>query len=53
VIDAIIGFSVAYKGLDNVGAWKRWLGMQPSIKLSTTAFGSNQILAKVQYAFRY
>jgi hypothetical protein len=39
VIDAIIGFSVAYKGLDNVGAWKRWLGVQPSIKLSTMVFG--------------
>ena len=27
-IDAIIGFSVAYKALDNIGAWKRWFGVQ-------------------------
>jgi hypothetical protein len=39
LIDAIIGFSVAYKALDNIGAWRRWLGGQPSIKVSTALFG--------------
>jgi hypothetical protein len=39
LIDAIIGFSVAYKGLDNVGYWKRAFGFQPSIKATTAAFG--------------
>jgi hypothetical protein len=39
VVDAIIGFSVAYKALDNVGAWKRWLGVQPNVKVTTMAFG--------------
>jgi hypothetical protein len=39
LIDAIIGFSVVYKGLDNIGALKRWLGFQPSIRISTMVFG--------------
>jgi hypothetical protein len=38
-IDAIIGFSVAYKGLDNMGYLQKWFGKQPSIKASTTLFG--------------
>jgi hypothetical protein len=38
-IDAIIGFSVAYKGLDNIGYLERWFGTQPSIRASTTVFG--------------
>jgi len=28
VIDAIIGFSVVYKALDNLGAFQRWFGYQ-------------------------
>ena len=39
VIDAIIGFSVAYKGLDNVGYWRRALGFQPDIRATTAVFG--------------
>ena len=29
IVDAIIGFSVVYKALDNLGAFKRWFGFQP------------------------
>jgi hypothetical protein len=39
LIDAIIGFSVVYKGLDNIGALKRWFGFQPSTRVSTMVFG--------------
>lgn len=39
VIDAIIGFSVAYKALDNLGAFQRWFGFQPSTKAATLVFG--------------
>lgn len=39
IIDAIIGFSVAYKALDNMGAYQRWFGVQPSTKIATFAFG--------------
>ena len=39
VIDAIIGFSVVYKALDNMGAFQRWLGYQPDTKLATLIFG--------------
>ncbi|WP_395015004.1 HupE/UreJ family protein [Dongia sp.] len=39
IIDAIIGFSVVYKALDNVGAFKRWLGFQPNTKAATLIFG--------------
>jgi hypothetical protein len=39
VIDAIIGFSVAYKALDNLGAFKRWFGVQPNTKAATLIFG--------------
>ncbi|MBU2033695.1 MAG: HupE/UreJ family protein, partial [Alphaproteobacteria bacterium] len=30
VIDAIIGLSVVYKALDNLGAYQRWFGFQPN-----------------------
>ena len=30
VIDAIIGLSVVYKALDNLGAYQRWFGVQPN-----------------------
>lgn len=39
IIDAIIGFSVVYKALDNVGAYQRWFGVQPSTKIATFLFG--------------
>jgi len=38
-IDAIIGFSVVYKALDNLGAFRRWLGRQPNTKIATLVFG--------------
>ena len=39
IIDAIIGFSVVYKSLDNMGAYQRWFGFQPSTKIATFGFG--------------
>jgi hypothetical protein len=39
IIDAIIGFSVVYKALDNMGAFKRWFGVQPDTKIATFVFG--------------
>lgn len=39
VIDAIIGFSVVYKALDNLGAFPLWFGVQPSTKAATLIFG--------------
>jgi hypothetical protein len=39
VIDAIIGFSVIYKALDNLGAFRLWFGVQPDTKLATLIFG--------------
>jgi len=39
LIDAIIGLSVVYKALDNLGAFRRWLGFQPDTKISTLIFG--------------
>lgn len=38
-IDAIIGLSVVYKALDNIGAFQRWLGFQPNTKVATLIFG--------------
>lgn len=39
LIDAIIGFSVVYKALDNMGAYQRWFGFQPNTKAATFIFG--------------
>ena len=39
IIDAIIGFSIVYKALDNMGAYRRWFGFQPSTKIATLVFG--------------
>jgi hypothetical protein len=39
LIDAIIGFSVVYKGFDNLGGFKRVFGRQPSTKLAVLIFG--------------
>jgi len=38
-IDAIIGLSVVYKALDNMGAFQRWLGFQPTPRAATFIFG--------------
>jgi hypothetical protein len=39
LIDAIIGFSVAYKALDNVGLVRTWFGVQPDPRVATLVFG--------------
>ncbi len=39
IIDAIIGFSVVYKALDNMGAYQRWFRFQPNTKAATLIFG--------------
>jgi|TARA_R100001126_G_scaffold48796_1_gene27512 hypothetical protein len=39
LIDAIIGLSVVYKAMDNLGAFQRWFGFQPSTKAATLIFG--------------
>lgn len=39
LIDAIIGLSVVYKSLDNMGAFQRWLGFQPNTRIATLVFG--------------
>lgn len=39
LIDAIIGLSVVYKALDNLGAYQRWFGVQPNTKLAVLIFG--------------
>jgi HupE / UreJ protein len=39
LIDAIIGLSVVYKALDNLGAYQRWFGVQPNTKAATLLFG--------------
>jgi len=39
LIDAIIGLSVVYKGLDNLGVFERRLGFQPNTKAAVLIFG--------------
>ena len=39
IIDAIIGLSVVYKALDNLGAFQKWFGVQPNTKVATLIFG--------------
>jgi len=39
LIDAIIGLSIVYKALDNLGAYQRWFGFQPDTKAATLIFG--------------
>lgn len=39
LVDAIIGFSVVYKALDNLGAYKRWFGFQPDTRAAVLIFG--------------
>jgi len=39
LIDAIIGLSIVYKALDNIGAYQRWFGFQPDTRAATLIFG--------------
>jgi hypothetical protein len=39
LIDAIIGLSVVYKALDNLGAFQRWFGFSPDARAATLIFG--------------
>jgi hypothetical protein len=39
IVDAIIGFSVVYKALDNLGAFQRWFSVQPNTKVAVLTFG--------------
>ena len=39
IIDSIIGLSVVYKALDNLGAFQTWFGFQPDTKAATLIFG--------------
>jgi len=39
LIDAVIGLSVVYKSLDNLGAFQRWFGFQPDTRVATLVFG--------------
>ena len=39
LVDAIIGLSVVYKGLDNLGAYRKWFGFQPNTKAAVLIFG--------------
>lgn len=39
LVDAVIGLSVVYKALDNLGAFQRWFGVQPNTKVATLVFG--------------
>ena len=42
VIDVIIGFSMVYKALDNLGAFQRWFGYQPNTRVATLVFGGRK-----------
>ncbi|MFT6734320.1 MAG: hypothetical protein ACJAS9_002520 [Polaribacter sp.] len=39
LIDAVIGFSIIYKGFDNLGGFKKLMGYQPNTKLAVLIFG--------------
>ncbi|PZR58005.1 MAG: hypothetical protein DI537_53725 [Stutzerimonas stutzeri] len=39
LVDAIIGLSVVYKALDNLGAFTWWFGRQPNTKAAVLIFG--------------
>lgn len=39
LIDAIIGFSVVYKGFDNLGGFQRLFGHQPDTRIAVLVFG--------------
>ena len=39
LVDAVIGLSVVYKALDNLGAFKTWFGAQPDTRIAVFGFG--------------
>ncbi len=39
LVDAVIGLSVVYKAMDNLGAFRQWFGVQPNTKVATLVFG--------------
>jgi HupE / UreJ protein len=39
LVDAVIALSVVYKALDNLGAFRRWFGVQPDARAATLLFG--------------
>ena len=39
LIDALIGVSVVYKALDNLGAFERWFGFRPDTRAAVLLFG--------------
>ncbi len=39
LVDAIIGLSVVYKALENLGAFRRWFRPQPDTRAATLLFG--------------
>jgi len=39
LVDAIIGLSVVYKAMDNLGGFKRLFGVQPNTKIAVLIFG--------------
>jgi hypothetical protein len=39
LVDAVIGLSVVWKALDNLGAWRAWSGVQPDNRLMVLLFG--------------
>ena len=39
IIDAIIALSIVYKGFDNLGGFKQFLGKQPNTKIAVLIFG--------------
>jgi hypothetical protein len=38
-VDAVIGLSVVWKALDNLGAFRRWFGVQPDARAAVLVFG--------------
>ncbi len=39
LVDAVIGLSIVYKALDNLGAWRSWFGVQPDTRAAVLFFG--------------
>lgn len=39
LVDAVIGLSIVYKALDNIGAFPRWFGVRPDARVATLGFG--------------
>lgn len=39
LVDAIIGLSVVYKALDNLGAFRTWFGINPNTRIAVLVFG--------------